>query len=132
MGFRSKTPAPSPEPLTTFDAANRVPRRVPAPTLRPPLAICKPTAVTLGPGRRIAIMPDKGGVAEALAERLRASGVEVLLLDATPVAGPVIAMMHLSPTLGVGRTVSQYSSAPSRLMFSVSIVTDEPPGGQRT
>jgi NAD(P)-dependent dehydrogenase (short-subunit alcohol dehydrogenase family) len=34
-------------------------------------------------------MPDKGGVAEALAERLQASGVEVLLLDGTPVAGPV-------------------------------------------
>jgi NAD(P)-dependent dehydrogenase (short-subunit alcohol dehydrogenase family) len=34
-------------------------------------------------------MPDKGGVAEALAEQLRASGAEVLLLDGTPVAGPV-------------------------------------------
>jgi NAD(P)-dependent dehydrogenase (short-subunit alcohol dehydrogenase family) len=78
-------PAPSPQPL----AAPEVPRRIPVPTLRPPLAICKPTAVTLRPGRRLAIMPDKGGVAEALAERLRESGTEVLLLDGTPITGPV-------------------------------------------
>ena len=30
-------------PLASFDAANQVPRRVPVPNLRPPLAICKPT-----------------------------------------------------------------------------------------
>ena len=33
----------------SFDAANRIPRRVPVPNLRPPLAICKPTGVTLVP-----------------------------------------------------------------------------------
>jgi NAD(P)-dependent dehydrogenase (short-subunit alcohol dehydrogenase family)/acyl carrier protein len=76
-------PAPSAEPLL------QIPRRIPAPTLRPPLAICKATPVTLGPGRRIAIIPDKGGVAEALAGRLRATGAEVVLLDGTPVTGPV-------------------------------------------
>ena len=81
-------PAPVTQPLD-FDAVNRIPRRVPVPTLRPPLAICKPTAVTLGPGRRIAIMPDKGGVAEALAEQLRATGAEVVLLDGQPVEGAV-------------------------------------------
>jgi len=81
--------SPSPQPLAPFDAANQIPRRVPAPTLRPPLTMCKPTAVKLGPGRRVAIMPDKGGVGEALAEQLRASGVEVLLLDGAPVTGAV-------------------------------------------
>ena len=86
---KHESPAASPEPPTAFDAANKVPRRVPVPTLRPPLSICKPTAVTLGPGRRIAIMPDKGGVAEALAGQLRASGAEIVLLDGTPVAGPI-------------------------------------------
>ena len=85
----TQPPAPITQPPAPFEATNQIPRRVPAPTLRPPLAICKPTAVTLGPGRRVAIMPDKGGVADALAERLRASGTEVLLLDGTPVAGPV-------------------------------------------
>jgi acyl transferase domain-containing protein/acyl carrier protein len=83
-------PAIAPDaPRADFAAVDAIPRRVPAPTLRPPLAICKPTAVTLEPGRRIAIMPDKGDVAEALAERLRATGVEVVLLDGTPVAAPV-------------------------------------------
>ena len=77
--------APSPRPPQSV----AVPRRVPAPVLRPPLGICKTTAVTLGPGRRIAIMPDKGGVASALAERLAASGAEVILLDGTPVTGPI-------------------------------------------
>ncbi len=35
-------------PVASFDAANRIPRRVPVPNLRPPLTICKPTGVTLG------------------------------------------------------------------------------------
>ena len=45
----------------SFDAANRIPRRVPVPTLRPSLDLCKPTGVTLGSGRRVVIMPDKAG-----------------------------------------------------------------------
>jgi acyl transferase domain-containing protein/acyl carrier protein/NAD(P)-dependent dehydrogenase (short-subunit alcohol dehydrogenase family) len=65
----------------SFDAANRIPRRVPIPNLRPPLAICKPTGVTLASGRRVVIMPDKCGVASALAKQLQGMGVEVLLID---------------------------------------------------
>ena len=65
----------------TFDAANRIPRRVPVPALRPPLALCKPTGVTLGQGRRVVIMPDKSGVGDALAQRLETMGVEVLRID---------------------------------------------------
>ncbi len=65
----------------SFDAANRIPRRVPTPNLRPPLAICKPTGVTLASGRRVVIMPDKSGVAGALAKQLQTLGVEVLLID---------------------------------------------------
>ena len=43
-------PAASPRPTpASLDAANAIPRRVPVPNLRPPLAICKPTGVTLGP-----------------------------------------------------------------------------------
>ena len=67
----------------SFDAANRIPRRVPVPVLRPPLSICKPTGATLGSGSRVIIMPDKNGVAAALAGKLKAKGVEVLLLDST-------------------------------------------------
>jgi NAD(P)-dependent dehydrogenase (short-subunit alcohol dehydrogenase family)/acyl carrier protein len=74
-----------PKPITTarripasFDAANRIPRRVPVPNLRPPLALCKPTGVKLASGRRVVVMPDKSGVGDALAQRLQTMGVEVL------------------------------------------------------
>src|SRR5579871_4164926 len=66
-----------PVPTTT------IPRRVPVPALRPPLGLCKPTGVTLGAGTRVVIASDRGGIADALAERLAASGVEVLRLDPT-------------------------------------------------
>ena len=79
------TPPPAPEAPEAPD----FPRRVPVATLRPPLEICKPTAVTLGPGRRIAIMPDHNGVADALSQRLQAAGAEVVMLDGTPPTGPV-------------------------------------------
>src|SRR5208337_5549048 len=67
----------------TFDAANRIPRRVPVPNLRPPLALCKPTGVVLGSSQRVVIMPDKSGVGDALAQRLKKMGVEVLRVKAT-------------------------------------------------
>jgi acyl transferase domain-containing protein/NAD(P)-dependent dehydrogenase (short-subunit alcohol dehydrogenase family)/acyl carrier protein len=70
-------------PLAGFEAANRIPRRVPVPTLRPPLEICKATGVSLGSGRRVLLMPDKGGVTEALTTRLEKLGVEVLRLEPT-------------------------------------------------
>src|SRR5208337_1413554 len=57
------TPRP---PVASFDAANLIPRRVPVPNLRPPLKLCKPTGVALGPGSRVVIMTDQGGVASAL------------------------------------------------------------------
>jgi acyl transferase domain-containing protein/NAD(P)-dependent dehydrogenase (short-subunit alcohol dehydrogenase family) len=67
----------------SFDAANRVPRRVPVPNLRPPLAICKSTGVTLCLGRRVVIIPDKSGVADALTQRLQILGVEILRIEQT-------------------------------------------------
>ena len=67
----------------SFDAANRIPRRVPVPNLRPPLTLCKPTGVTLGPGRRVVVMPDKSGVGDALAQLLQTMGVEVLRINET-------------------------------------------------
>ncbi len=67
----------------SFDAANLVPRRIPVPTLRPPLALCKKTGATLQSSRRVVIMSDKSGVGDALAQRLATRGVEVLLLDNT-------------------------------------------------
>ena len=49
--------------------------------LRPPLELCRPTAVSLAPGTRVVVMPDQGGVGEALVETLRGLGVEPLVLD---------------------------------------------------
>ncbi len=75
-------PTVRPTPVS-FDAANRVPRRVPVPNLRPPLAICKSTGVTLCLGRRVVIIPDKSGVADALTQRLQILGVEILRIEQT-------------------------------------------------
>jgi len=69
--------------LASFDAANSVPRRVPLPILRPALSICKPTGVTLGPGRRVIIVTDTGGVGNALAQLLETKSVEVLRINGT-------------------------------------------------
>ncbi len=83
----SSTPAPvkAPRPApASLDAANQIPRRVPVPVLRPALTICKPTGVALEHGRRVIIAPDKGGVADALAELLQKKGVEVLRVEGTP------------------------------------------------
>jgi len=70
--------------LPSFEAANSIPRRIPLPTLRPPLALCKTTGVTLGRGSRVVIMSDSGGVAESLTKELRQKEVEVLSLTGAP------------------------------------------------
>ena len=59
-----------------------MPRRVPVPSLRPPLELCKPTGVVLGKGARVVVASDEGGVAEALTRRLAKDGVSVLALEA--------------------------------------------------
>ncbi len=64
--------------LTAIDA---LPRRVPVPALRPAASACTPTGVVLGGGSRVVLMPDAGGVADALGKRLRKLGVTVLALD---------------------------------------------------
>ena len=86
--------------LASLDAANRIPRRVPLPILRPPLTICKPTGVTLDRSRRVVIMPDKGGVADALAQGLQAKGVEILRIEGTPDAEALTARLKNWMTSG--------------------------------
>ncbi|MBI3475623.1 MAG: SDR family NAD(P)-dependent oxidoreductase [Acidobacteria bacterium] len=89
----------------TFDAADRIPRRVPTPAMRPPLAICKQTGVILGSGRRVVIMPDQGGVGDALKQWLQALGVEVLdidrSLDATALQNQIGDWLSAGPVHGV-------------------------------
>ena len=100
----SKSHHPRPVPAS-FDATDRIPRRVPVASLRPPLALCKLTGATLGIGRRVLLMPDKSGVGDALAERLRALGVEVLRLepthDADALATRLKALLATGPVHGV-------------------------------
>ncbi len=67
--------------LADLAAADLVPRRAAVPVVRPPLELCKPTGVTLGPGRRVLVAGDQGGVAKALVRRLEKLGVTVLPLD---------------------------------------------------
>ena len=64
-----------------LDAANRVPRRVPAAVWRPSLDVCKPTGIELAEGARVIVMPDNGGVGRALIDRLEKRDTEVLVLD---------------------------------------------------
>jgi len=83
--------APEPPARSAPVEASAFPRRVPAPVLRPELALCKPTGVTLGRGARVAIVGDCGGVAEAVAQRLVARGVEAIVVDAAWSAGDILA-----------------------------------------
>jgi len=69
-------PQALPHPLSNADQA---PRRVAAPVLRPPLNLCKPTGVQLGPGTRVVV--GRGASTGNLAQRLSDLGVTVLDLD---------------------------------------------------
>ena len=62
-------------------AAQRLPRRIPVPVLRPPAQWCKPTAVTLGQASRVIVMADEGGVGKALVKRLGSLGVSALVIE---------------------------------------------------
>jgi acyl transferase domain-containing protein/NAD(P)-dependent dehydrogenase (short-subunit alcohol dehydrogenase family)/acyl carrier protein len=82
------SPSPVPKPVSiprpipaSFEAADRIPRRVPVPNLRPRLTLCKPTTVTLGPGSRVLVMSDRAGTAEVLARRLEQLGATVLRIE---------------------------------------------------
>ncbi len=78
------TPAAAAPTMTIaadMKAADRVRRRVPVPILRPALTMCKQTGVALGPGCRVIVMPDGGGVDDALARLLETLGAQVLRVD---------------------------------------------------
>jgi NAD(P)-dependent dehydrogenase (short-subunit alcohol dehydrogenase family)/acyl carrier protein len=57
------------------------PRRVPTAVLRPPLEHCRLSGVELRERDRVVLMPDRGGVGDALVARLKRRGVEVLVLE---------------------------------------------------
>jgi NAD(P)-dependent dehydrogenase (short-subunit alcohol dehydrogenase family) len=63
-----------------------MPRRIPVPSLRPSLDLCKPTGVTLDANSRVVVMLDKGGVGKALLTRLEKLGATTLVIDEPPAA----------------------------------------------
>jgi acyl transferase domain-containing protein/NADP-dependent 3-hydroxy acid dehydrogenase YdfG/acyl carrier protein len=81
------TPAAAPatsepaEPELQPEDGGDFPRRIPVPVMRPPLDCCVDTGVELAAGERVLLMPDRGGVATALASRLKERGLEVLTID---------------------------------------------------
>jgi acyl transferase domain-containing protein/acyl carrier protein len=88
-------PAVRTAPAFTGDiaAAERLPRRIPVPVLRPPIEWCSLTGVTLDDTKRVIVMADEGGVADALVRRLGALGVTVLVLEAGSGAEAIDARM---------------------------------------
>jgi acyl transferase domain-containing protein/acyl carrier protein len=74
-------PRAAPAFVGDIAAAEQIPRRIPAPVLRPPARWCKPTGVTLDKTRRVVVMTDEGGVGKALVRRLGALGVATLVLQ---------------------------------------------------
>ena len=78
-------PAATPVPIGTLADADKMPRRVPAPALRPSLDLCKLTGVTLNEQSRVVIMLDRGGVGKALVSRLQKLGVTTLTIEGAPV-----------------------------------------------
>jgi acyl transferase domain-containing protein/acyl carrier protein len=79
--------APAEQPVEVLpEPAVVVPRRVALSLLRPSLARCKPTGVSLGAGSRAVLMADRGGVADLLGGLLAGRGVELLRIDGAPSA----------------------------------------------
>jgi malonyl CoA-acyl carrier protein transacylase len=70
-----------PVSVSSVEEADKIPRRVPFPALRPALDLCKPTGVTLDERARVVVMMDHGGVGKALLSRLDKRGVGALILD---------------------------------------------------
>ncbi|MFZ2487487.1 MAG: SDR family NAD(P)-dependent oxidoreductase, partial [Anaerolineae bacterium] len=67
--------------IGTLEDADKMPRRVPQPSLRPALDLCKPTGVTLDGASRVVVMLDRGGVGKSLVNRLEKLGATVLTLE---------------------------------------------------
>ena len=117
IGFvRDRTPHTTVAPATSDEVAEPVPadtpvddpgfpRRVPVAVARPPLEWFAPTGVRLEAGSRVVVLPDTGGVAEALSARLADRGVEVLSVDVSSdsatVAGQLTDWLAAGPIEGL-------------------------------
>ncbi|HSL58468.1 MAG TPA: SDR family NAD(P)-dependent oxidoreductase, partial [Acidimicrobiales bacterium] len=90
----ASSPAPAgagPELLVGDDEASAaIPRRLAVSVLRPDLADCVPTGITLDASSRVIVALDQGGDGAALVERLRDTGVDVLVIDDAPPADDLL------------------------------------------
>ena len=77
-----------------LEAADAIPRRVAVPVMRPSFEQTAPTGVQIGPGSRIVVMADAGGVAKELIWLLEERGAEVLLIDEQPDAASLAATVE--------------------------------------
>ena len=84
----------APPKAASLDAASGIPRRVPVAFLRPAIELFKSTSVKLEAGKRVVVMPDRGGVTEALVQKLKGLGVEVLSIDGAPSAESLTAVIQ--------------------------------------
>ncbi|HSR24506.1 MAG TPA: SDR family NAD(P)-dependent oxidoreductase, partial [Candidatus Eisenbacteria bacterium] len=110
-----EAPEPGPAPRAEVDvsAADRMPRRVPVPVLLPPLGLCRPTGIELSAGDRVAIMADRGGVAQALARRLKKRGVETVQIgEPADLAGRPVRGVYWLPALDVEPAIEAVDQAP--------------------
>ncbi|MBP1467551.1 SDR family NAD(P)-dependent oxidoreductase [Candidatus Chloroploca sp. M-50] len=90
----TQTTTAAPAGAYNLSEANRAPRRVATPVLRPPLDLCKATNVELGEGTRVMVMLDRSGIGKALVTRLEKRGVTVLPIEAPPEEGAIVAMIQ--------------------------------------
>jgi hypothetical protein len=91
----TKAPAaPAVKTIGTLEDADRMPRRVPVPSLRPGLDLCKPTGVTLDAGSRVVVMLDQGGVGKSLVNRLQKRGVTVMAFESAPATDEMVAQLQ--------------------------------------
>jgi NAD(P)-dependent dehydrogenase (short-subunit alcohol dehydrogenase family)/acyl carrier protein len=67
-----------------IENADKMPRRVPVPSLRPTLDLCKPTGIRLARGTRVVVVGDDGGVGQLLASTLGRKGVKTLKIGGAP------------------------------------------------
>jgi len=81
-------------PTYTLADADTMPRRVPMPSLRPSLDLCKPTNVTLDSTSRVVVMLDRGGVGKALITRLEKLGATPLVISEPPMAEALEAQLQ--------------------------------------
>lgn len=127
------TSSTMPVTIGTLADADKMPRRVPAPALRPDLAYTKPTGVTLDEASRVVVMLDRGGVGKALVSRLHKLGVTTLIIEEPLLADELIALLKVwlaegpiqgvywLPSLDVEPTVEEMSLADWRELNRVRV-----------